>query len=849
MAIVSFVFVTAVCLFSVSGLAFALVAGAARLPGIAATRAGATSESSISAVLRYWTPDRMLAARPVPESSLPVGAAARSDVVRAGTARFEVLTATLIRAEYAADGRFENRPTMTATRSAMPVPRFGVRRERGWLAIRTPRMTLRYRLGSGPFAGSNLLLTINRSGRRVTVHPAPGSGPGNLGGWRRALDQADGPVALHPGLLARSGWYVLDDTRTVLLTPDVGAGFTVRSSHRGPYQDWYVFGYGHDYRRGLEDLRALTGPALLLPRSAFGVWFSRYYPYSASDYHTLLAQFRSHRIPLDTLSIDTDFKRESPTCCTQIAALIAGAPGKPYSWDGWEWDTKLFPHPRAFLAWAHHQGLSVALNIHPSIATDDPKWSQADAMAGGLRTTTTAECEVLIADPRAECGVFDWTKPRQIAAYFWLHREFEQDGADLFWLDWCCDASTASAPGLTADTWINSLYWHEQRARGTRWPAFARVGASYSASDGVDGDSQDGGTGIFAEHRYTIQFTGDTCATWAMLAFEAQFSAEEGNLGLPYVSDDIGSFHGQPVHGTCGTGIGTSALTAQLPADLYARWVAFGTFQPIDRLHSDHGNRLPWEYGAAADAAASVFLRLREALNPYIYTMSRDTYDTGLPITGALYLEWPGRRAAYTHPSEYTFGRDMVVEPVTADGDPAPAKLWVPPGRWIDYFTGRRFRGPRVVTLSVPLSQMPVLVRAGAVIPTEPYAGHTPEHPPRELIATAYPGGSSRFALYDDAGQGFGYQRGQYAWMAIVHSRHGRDDTVRIGATRGRFPGELAARMWIVRLLGVARPRAVLLDGRRLAHRRWSYNAPSRTVTVRVGTLPLRDAATVTATL
>ena len=157
----------------------------------------------------------------------------------------------------------------------------------------------------------------------------------------------------------------------------------------------------------------------------------------------------------------------------------------------------------------------------------------------------------------------------------------------------------------------------------------------------------------FALHwpfEYTIQFTGDTCATWAMLAFEAQFSAEEGNVGLPYASDDIGSFNGQPEAGQCSAQ--TGLLNEHLPDDMYARWVAFGTFQPLDRLHSNHGDRLPWEYGPAADAAAASFLRLREALNPYIYTLARGTYDTGLPITGALYLQWPQLAAAYGHPSE-----------------------------------------------------------------------------------------------------------------------------------------------------------------------------------------------------
>jgi hypothetical protein len=758
-------------------------------------------------------------------------AAARSDVVRAGPVRLQVLTPTLIRLEYAQDRRFEDRPTMTATRARLAVPWFVVRRAGGWLTVRTRRITLSYRLGSGPFGAGNLTLTLTVAGRRVTAHPAAETATASLGGWRRALDLLDAPVALNPGLLSPAGWYVLNDTSTVLLTRSP-PGFVARPRRAVPYQDWYLFAYGHDFNRALEDLRALAGPTPLLPRTAFGVWFSRYWPYSDSDYRALVAQFRANRVPLDTLSVDTDWKRESNPAGAAIAAIVAGAPGRPYSWDGWEWDTSLFPDPRRFIDWAHSQGLAITLNIHPSISTNDPRWPATDAAAGGL-ATSNGECRILIADPTAQCAVFDWTEPRQIAAYFALHQPFEREGVDFFWLDWCCDASGAVAPGLTADTWINSLYARRERARGLRWLAFARAGASYNG-DSVDGDDQAGGGGIFAEHRYTIQFTGDTCATWAMLAFEAQFTAAEGStVGLPYVSHDIGSFNGQPEAGQCTAQ--TGLLNEHLPDDMYARWVAFGTFQPLDRLHSNHGDRLPWQYGPAADAAASDFLRLREALNPYIYTLARDTYDTGLPIAGALYLRWPELAAAYQHPAEYTFGPDMVVEPVTTAGDPAPATIWVPPGRWVDYFTGRELAGPSVRTLNVPLDQMPVLVRAGAIIPTEPYAPFTAPGPARRLILTVYPGARGRLRLYDDEGAGFAYTRRGFTWTSIVHTRREGHDTLTIAAAAGGFAGAPRWRAWVVRFVGIARPRAVLLDGRMLGRLRWRYETAARTLTIDVG--------------
>ena len=767
------------------------------------------------------------------------GASARSFVVRDGPVRFEVLTPSLIRMEYAQDRRFQDAPTMTATRSKLPVPPFSTFQRRGSLVIRTRQVTLRYRLGSGPFSSSNLRLTMRRGGRWVTVAPVAGATAGNLGGWIRGLDNQDAPVPLHPGVLSTKGWYVINDTNTVLLT-GAGSSYRPRPPHAGPYQDWYVLAYGLNYAEGLRDLRALTGPAPLLPRSAFGVWFSRYYPYSASGYHTLLAQFHAHRVPLDTLSIDTDWKHENNKAGAKAAAIVAGAPGLPYSWNGWEWDTSLFPHPPRFIDWAHAQGLSLTLNIHPTIDTNDPRYRAAVAQAGPL-TPDNGECHILQADPRGQCMTFDWNSPRQLAAYFALQKPFERQGIDFFWLDWCCDGPQSSVPGLTEDTWINSRYYAEQRARGSRWPAFARIGGAFaeSGADGPDNDfaEGDGGDGALAEHRYTVQFTGDTCATWRMVAFEAKLGAEEGNIGLPYVSDDIGSYNGVPGKLPCGTSdyqVTPAAIASrELPDDLYARWVELGTFQPLDRLHSNHGNRLPWEYGPAADASATSFLQLREALNPYIYTLARHAYDSGLPITGALYLQWPRKQAAYRHPSEYTFGPNMVVEPVTTSGNPAPATVWIPPGTWVDYFTGRRFIGPRLMALSVPLSQMPVLVRAGAIVPTRPYTPFTPPGPARALTITAFPGAAGNFRLYDDQGVGFGYMRGRFAWTRISQMRRGGRTTLTIAALRGSFPGAPRARSWTVRLLGVARPHVVRVAGRIV--RRWAYDAGARVLTITAG--------------
>jgi alpha-glucosidase (family GH31 glycosyl hydrolase) len=737
-----------------------------------------------------------------------------------GTARFEVITPSLIRLEHSPDARFEDRPTLT-TAGRMPTqPRFSTSVSGGDRIIRTSRLTLRWRRGTAPFGPDNLSVRI---GDR-TVRPSLGPNPSPLGGWRRSLDHTDGPAPLHEGVLSRDGWYVLDDSGTALLTGD---WFESRAAGNGGYQDLYLFAYGRDYVRALRDLRVLTGAAPLLPRKAFGVWFSRWWPYGEEDWREIVARFRSEGVPLDTLSIDTDFKRVHDPAGAALAAAAVGAPGQPYSWNGWDWNPDLYPDPERFFRWAHEQGIEVGLNLHPSINSRDPRFAETQARAGG-GLVPNEDCRVPQADPIGECMVFDWGDRRQLDAYFALHEQFERHGTDFWWLDWCCDGSRVDVAGLTPDTWINKQYFDRQRARGSRWPAFQRIGGSYQAGFGASG-----GTGAFAEHRYSIQFTGDTCATWRQLAFASEFTAAAASIGMPYVSHDVGTFFAQSPTQTCDPDASPilAPVENSLPPEMYVRWIQLGTFQPLDRLHSHHGRRLPWEYPEPARTAAAEFLRLREALVPYLYTLARDAHDTGVPMVRPLYLGWPHHDAAYAHPAQYMLGPDLLVAPVAAPGDPAEVDVWFPPGRWVDWFTGEVHRGPGNERLSVPLGRMPVFLRAGGVVPTQPAVPTTPAAPPTSLVLTAHRGNGS-LRLYDDAGDGLDYEGGAFNRTTVSQRGMRGAHVLRIASARGSFAG-VPRRSYEIRLAGVPRPRTVRVAGRRIS--RWSYDSATRTVTVRTG--------------
>lgn len=738
----------------------------------------------------------------------PASRATRASGVRNavvdGAARFEVLSPTVIRLEYAADGRFEDRPSFNVIHRDLPVPAFATRVVGGYREIRTSRLTLRWQRDSGPFTPATVSVQLRAGGQEVTARPAfsgpqprtleAPSSPTQLGGWRRGLDGQAGPTPLGAGLLDRAGWYLLDDTATAL-HPAPGR-LVPRPAHDGAYQDGYFFGYGHDYATGLRDLRTLTGSAPLLPRWAFGVWFSDYHPFTTADYRQrLLPAFRRHRVPLDGLVVDTDWK-------------------SPYAWNGWEWNRKLFPDRPSFFRWADSQGLHVVLNVHPSIGPNDPRLAEAQRRAHG-KLAQGAPC---FAPSGNYCYAFDLGDPDQAAAYRWLHEPFDAAGVSAWWLDWCCDSSSVSTPGVTPDTWVNALYARESDAHGRRGFAFSRIGSAYTgytvAATGYP-------SGPWAEHRYTLHFTGDTAGTWPMLAFEAQFTAAEGSIGLPYVSHDIGSYY-----------------IAHLPDDIYARWVQLGAFQPVLRLHSDDGDRLPWQYGAAAERSAERFLRLREALLPYSYATAREAHDSGLPMVRALYLDRPEQGSAYTSPTEYMYGDSLLVAPVTAPGDTVTSAVWLPPGRWTDWFTGHTYRGGRTVSVTSSLATMPLFVRAGGIVTSA--TGDSAQgagQPLRSVTVTVAPGHGTA-QLYEDAGDGSGYLAGRCATTPLgVRTQNGRT-TLTIGRRTGSYAGAPDRRSWTVRVLASARPHLVLVDGHTAPRRSWSYDASRDVVVVRLGSRP-----------
>jgi hypothetical protein len=220
-----------------------------------------------------------------------------------------------------------------------------------------------------------------------------------------------------------------------------------------------------------------------------------------------------------------------------------------------------------------------------------------------------------------------------------------------------------------------------------------------------------------------------------------------------------------------------------------------------------------------------------------------------------LYLDYPDQPSAYQNPTEYLYGPDMLVAPVTTPGDVASTTVWFPPGKWVDFFTGATFTGPSSAILAVPLDQMPVFVREGGIVPEQPSNGGTAS--PHSLTALVYPGSAGSFDLYGDAGTGLGYTKGQRSETLITTSSIAAATgppsvRVTIGGARGSFRGEPASVATTVEMVDVTRPNRVSVDGRKLSARssagqHWSYQAATSTLTVDIGSRPVEQTTRVVA--
>jgi alpha-glucosidase (family GH31 glycosyl hydrolase) len=743
-------------------------------------------------------------------------------IVRFGHCRFTVLTPQLIRMEWSPLDQFEDDPSLVFLNRKLPVPGFHKSVRTGALTLTTTSLKLQYSPEKGTlgeFTQSNLAITLTVDGHSIVWHPGD-LNSGNLKGTTRTLDGVRGDrTVLEPGLVSRDGWALVDDTKRLLFDSD-NFSFTdgeqsawpwVEERPAGQRQDWYFFGYGHDYRRALGDFVRIAGRIPLPPRFAFGAWWSRYWAYSDQELEQLVRDFRENDVPLDVLVIDMDWH---PTFRKGEDQNTLDQSGRSKGWTGYTWNHLLFPDPEALLKNLHREGIKTTLNLHP--ASGVQPWEAAyPAMAHAMGI-----------DPASEKYVpFDITNKRFALNYMnLLHHPLEKQGVDFWWLDWQ-DKDKTAISGVNPTFWLNYVHFTDQEREGKRPLLFHRWGG-------------------LGNHRYEIGFSGDTISVWESLSYQPYFTATAANVGYAYWSHDIGGH-----------------TPGVVEPELYLRWLQFGALSPILRTHTTKNpdaERRIWAYPEPYSDAMKDVYHLRYALIPYIYTEARRTYDTGIAFVHPLYYDYPESAEAYTSQAEYAFGDSLIAAPITAhsDADSSLAKesVWIPQGEWVEWPTGRHLAGPATVDHSFEIDEIPLYAKAGAIIPMAPKMPYTESSSVDPLIVQILPGVSkagSTYTLYEDAGVDREYRNDAAAYTRIAASEADGIATIEISAAQGDFKGRLKQRAYELRMLGDWPPSSVSVDGGVLGQREevgrpgWYYEGNTLTTVIPISSRSTDSAVTI----
>lgn len=534
----------------------------------------------------------------------------------------------------------------------------------------------------------------------------------NLLGTARTLDGTYGPTSLKDGILSKDGVALMDDSRSLLLGDD-----GMVKAREAKEKDTYVFAFGRDYIGATQALYKITGEVPLIPRYALGNWWSRYRAYTQEEYQNLMDAFIQKDIPLTVATIDMDWhwvdvKKQFGNQFKMTRELSNG-------WTGYSWNTDLFPDYKGFLQFLKDRNLKTTMNLHPADGVrcfEDMYGEMADAMGIDRQSGKTVP--------------FDLTNPRFINAYFdVLHHPYENEGVDFWWIDWQ-QGTKSKLTGLDPLWALNHYHYLDSGREKSRPMILSRY------------------AGI-GSHRYPLGFSGDTGMNWKVLNFQPYFTVNAANCGYTWWSHDIGGhmfgFHDD---------------------EMYIRWIQFGVFSPIQRLHTtsnDLFGKEPWNYTWDTELLATEFLRLRHRLIPYVYSMNYRTHRYGRALCEPLYYNHPNEEEAYKSKNGYMFGDQLLVCPITEPTDKkthrASAKVYLPEGRWTNIFTGDIYAGGQTVTVTAAMNEMPVFAKAGAVLPESLDKGNSWKNP-AHLQFNVYRGKGS-FTLYEDDGETGAYQDGE----------------------------------------------------------------------------------------
>lgn len=587
----------------------------------------------------------------------------------------------------------------------------------------------------------------------------------NLRGTTQYLHQANMKIAI-PVLLSGEGYAILLSTQGSAIFEDDPYG-SYLYTEADEYLDYYfIAGKLPEVVKGI---RMLTGKAAMLPSWAFGYIQSKERYETAEEIVETAHRFRESGFGLDAVVLDW------------------------MSWPGNLWgqktlDEERFPDPKGMTGALHEEQVHFMISIWPNMSQECSNYVEFK------------ESGLLLPNSN-------------------LYDVFRKEGRELYWQQaerglycygvdgWWCDSSEAVCPewerGICPPPAV--MYQDFVDAAGKIMPLDKINAYGLYHARGVF----EGQTGITREKRVlnltrsgypgsqkygAILWSGDISATWDTLRKQVTEGISFCACGLPYWTLDIGAFFVKQGIPWFWNGDFPEGLEDPGYRELYVRWFQYGAFLPVFRSHGTDCPREPWNFGKPGDVfyhALQKAVRLRYELMPYIYSLAGAVWKEDELMMRPLIYDFPEDRQAARIGNQYMFGPALMVCPVTrpicygsckvpAEETNKQMQIYLPAGTgWYDYYTQEQYAGGQKITVTVTMDHIPLFVRAGAILPMAQTGMNTSEQAGKPIELHIYPGADGWFVLYEDAGDGYGYEQGEYCLTEIHYSDESRTVSVK----------------------------------------------------------------------
>ena len=528
---------------------------------------------------------------------------------------------------------------------------------------------------------------------------------------------------------------------------------------------------GGRYDRIIDGLRRLTGRAPLLPKWAFGYIQSKERYDTAAELADVVRRYRELGVPLDGVVQDWQTWAEG-------------------HWGEKKVDPARFGDLRQRMDEIHAMHAHAMVSVWPNMNQGTADYEEFAAAGKLLHDLSTYDAF----DPEAR-------------AMYWRQAKAELfDGGFDAW--WCDSTEPFSGPDWGGahkrEPWERFRLVGEEHKRFLD-PAKANLYAMAHARGIYENQRLDTEekrvlnltrSGYAGSQRYgAVLWSGDIPARWDVMKGQIAEALNMAASGYPWWTLDIGAFFVVKENWRgrgCGCNMDPSPKWFWVGdyergiddlgyRELYTRWLQFGCFLPMFRSHGTDAPREIWNFGEKGGLfydAIEKFIKLRYRLMPYIYSLAGNVWRENGMMLRPLLFDFPGDARAAATADEFMLGPSLLVCPVTQPMYYGPGsapltaeKKWrcyLPAGcDWYDFWTGERFAGGREVDVDAPLERMPLFVRAGSIIPMAEGLQYAAQ-PLEQLEAVVWPGADARFELYEDAGDGYGYEKGEYTVKQLL---------------------------------------------------------------------------------